>query len=49
MQDGSEVACNCKEFKGKITNENKIHKLLSLNSFTKLHSTNYIGNITRAS
>ena len=43
IQDGSEVACNCKKFKGKITNEAKIHRLLSLNSFTELHSTTTSG------
>ncbi len=43
IQDGSEVACNCKVFKGKITNEAKIHRLLSLNSFTELHSTTTSG------
>ncbi|WP_295364061.1 hypothetical protein [uncultured Succinivibrio sp.] len=41
IQDGSEIACNCREFKGKFedANEAKLHRTLSLSSFTELSSS----------
>ena len=41
IQDGSEIACNCREFKGKFedANEAKLHRTLSLSSFTELCSS----------
>ena len=41
IQDGSEIACNCREYKGKFedANEAKLHRTLSLSSFTELSSS----------
>ena len=41
IQDGSEIACNCREYKGKFedANETKLHRTLSLSSFTELSSS----------
>lgn len=41
IQDGSEIACNCREYKGKFedANEAKLHRTLSLSSFTELCSS----------
>ena len=39
LQDGSEVACLCKDFKGKIDNQAKIHRTFSLTHQTEVTST----------
>lgn len=41
IQDGSEIACNCREYKGKFedANEAKLHRTMSLSSFTELCSS----------
>lgn len=41
VQDGSGIACNCSEYRGKFedTNEAKLHRTLSLSSFTELCSS----------
>ena len=39
LQDGSEVACLCEDFKGTIDNQAKIHRLLSLTTQTEVLST----------
>lgn len=41
VQAGSEIACNCSEYKGKFedANDAKMHRTLSLSSFTELCSS----------
>lgn len=45
VQDGSEIACNCNQYKGKFEGayDAKLHRTLSLSSFTELCSSITLG------